>query len=61
MASTSYTSFPHVADEPASSTHVFLDQLRMMDNPSPVASPKHAKCVEIEEDSVVGDEGEGEG
>ena len=61
MASTSYTSFPHVADEPASSTHVSLDQLRMTDNPSPVASLKTAKCVEIEEDSVVGDEDEGEG
>lgn len=60
MASISYTSFPHVANEPVSSTHISLDQLRMMDNPSTMASPMNANCVEIEEDSVVGDEREAE-
>src|ERR1700724_378878 len=60
MASMSYTSFPNVADDTPSSTHISLDQLNILVNPSPMASPINANCVEVEEESIVADEKEEE-
>ena len=53
MASISYTSFPPVADEPASPSLISLEQLRMVDNSSLVDG---MNLVEISEFGVEDEE-----